>query len=172
MAFTLKQKRLILKRQNGRCAIDGRLIALDAPTLREWKKTLGHFPDKNFPYAVQAKFHHKKWRAKGGTDATSNGIALCGYCHTHKAHTPFSKGSQCTRSIDFLVAETCKLSLCLRSHFSFSIGLKRLVVSLFCCIERFLGFSVWLKVLHTTALGKLLSILRSFNVPFIMFRSI
>jgi cytochrome c553 len=88
MAFSLSQKRLILERQNMKCACCSRTITLTAKRLRDWKKELGYYPDKSVP--SQAKFHHKVWRSKGGSDSTANGIALCGFCHTRKAHKPWT----------------------------------------------------------------------------------
>jgi hypothetical protein len=87
MPFTLAQKRKILEKQNMTCGLCQRKITLTAYRLRDWKKILGYYPDKSVP--SQAKFHHKKWRSCGGSDETINGIALCGFCHTHKAHKPF-----------------------------------------------------------------------------------
>ena len=62
-------------------------LTLDAYRLRDWKKILGHYPDRSVP--SQAKFHHKVWKAKGGSDNPKNIIAICGRCHA-KAHNNYN----------------------------------------------------------------------------------
>lgn len=84
--LTKAQKLQILQRQNFKCP-EGRVITLEAYRLRDWKRILGHYPDKSVP--SQAKFHHLKWRSHGGSDKLSNYIACCGFCHTRKAHKPY-----------------------------------------------------------------------------------
>ena len=89
MGFTLKQKHEILEQQGMSCSRCERKITLTAYRLRDWKKILGYYPDKSL--ASQAKFHHKVWRKVGGSDSIHNCEALCGFCHTRKAHKPFQK---------------------------------------------------------------------------------
>ena len=91
MGFNLTIKNKVLEKQNLRCACCGRLITLTAKRLRDWHKENG------LPYPIpkcypsQAKFHHKLWRSRGGSDTVSNCVALCGDCHAHKAHKPWNK---------------------------------------------------------------------------------
>lgn len=89
MSLSRKQKIQILERQKMRCLICKRRITLDAYRLRDWRKRLGYYPDKTLP--SQAKFHHKKWRAQGGSDKIINIIALCGNCHAKIHKYPMRK---------------------------------------------------------------------------------
>jgi len=86
VAITKREKSIILERQNMKC-VCGRIITLGAKRLRDWKKEIGYYPDKSVP--SQAKFHHKVWRSRGGSDNPNNIVALCGRCHTRKAHRPW-----------------------------------------------------------------------------------
>ena len=81
-----KDKLLVLERQGfkcfGRTHNGPRVITLDAYRLRDWFKILGHYPDPSVP--SQAKFHHVKRRADGGSDCLLNIHALCGRCHARE----------------------------------------------------------------------------------------
>lgn len=88
MTLSRKAKIVILERQHFKCVSCGRTITLEANRLRDWKKILGHYPDRSVP--SKAYFHHKKWRASGGSDDPSNLVVLCGRCHA-KVHSYYRK---------------------------------------------------------------------------------
>ena len=78
-SLSFEKKTLVLERQNMKCLKCGRVITAQAKRLRDWKKELGHYPDKSVP--SQAKFHHLKQVIDGGSNTLQNIVALCGRCH-------------------------------------------------------------------------------------------
>ena len=94
MGFTIKQKRKILERQGYWCGWRkcGFKVTLSAMRLRDWNKALGHYPEPREVSAVQAKFHHIIPRSKGGPDAVTNGVALCGRHHSWRGVHPELRG--------------------------------------------------------------------------------